>query len=416
MSPKYPKSFTKPQRSRGNTSSSSVVRLDEMRLRHELPRILPAFESWCEKTHFDRHGAELTNRITAVLENYARVSGSRMITFLDVQALALTLDELMFGQPTNDFLEMSHVLGAYLQFLHGTNSWTGTPEEFQRVSSYFDCFSFPKLEPDYSEIPLLHGVLVTVPRLSQEEVYECIANLPLTRRMQSFFRWFGPRREITGAKILTRKHVQEAAKSLDVEAVYDTARPPKSGSSDDGPTVFTSARHVTRLSLYWDAMVGAGLIDLSTTRAYPSRQAISAFEDPTRHLAKIVRRVAQGMYRSVSVEDESIYQGVEIGYLTRYFLLEAAVEPISVAVLKHPIRGLENDDPRGNLEAINASWKHLEKLRPEGLIGIDSRLSVPNALIKPLVLELAGPSAVEFEFAQTDDDDPDFTGHPASWS
>ena len=413
MSPKDPKSANQIAQSPGDTADSSVVSIDELRIRRELPRVLPAFVEWCEERRFDTRGPELRARIVAFLEHYARVNSSREITFLNLPAFAATLDDLMFGKKTNEFLEMTHVLGAYIEFLHTTGTWTGTHEDFQRVETYFKCFHFPEFEPDYSAIPELQSVSIKVPRLSREEVLKGISDLPLSGRLLAFLRWFGPKREITSARILNRRHVQEAAAALDIHAIYDDAPTPVGGPVRDGTVRFTTARHVARLGLYWDALVGAGLIDLSATRAYPSRETADLLGDPSAHLAKVVRRVAQQMYRTVSVEIDDRYLDPEMGYLTRYFLLEAAVEPISVEVLKHPVRGLSDFDPRGTPDTIDVAWQNLEQLCDEGLVKIDAKLSIPPVLCKPLVLELAEASAVEYTFAEAADADPDFMGDPA---
>ncbi|MFL4474449.1 hypothetical protein ACIPVK_10675 [Paeniglutamicibacter sp. MACA_103] len=415
MSPKDPKPANKVDPSPGDTADQSVVSIDELRIRRELPRVLPAFDEWCEERRFDTHGSELRARIVAFLEHYARVNSSREITFLNLPAFAATLDDLMFGKKANEFLEMTHVLGAYLEFLHTTGTWTGTHEEFQRVETYFSCFNFPKFEPAYSAIPELQKVLIRVPRLSQEEAIAGITDLAIASRVQSFLQWFGPKREITGAKILNRKHVQEAAAALDVLAVYDDSLTPIGGPSKNGPVRFKTARNVARLGLYWDALVGAGLIELSATRAYPSKETIDLLEDPAANLVNVVRRVAQQMYRAVSVEIDDLRMVPELGYLTRYFLLEAAVEPISVEVLKHPIRGLDDFDPRGTPDTIEVAWQNLEQLRDEGLVRIDAKLTIPPVLCKPLVLELANASEVEYIFKDPNDEDPDFTGNPTSW-
>jgi hypothetical protein len=116
----------------------------------------------------------------------------------------------------------------------------------------------------------------------------------------------------------------------------------------------------------------------------------------------------------VSVEVDDLRHDPDMGYLTRYFLLEAAVEPIGVEILKHPVRGLSDYDPRGTPDTIEVAWQNLERLRAEGLVNIDARVSIPPVLYKPLVLELAGASAVAFTFTDANDEDPGFTGHPTS--
>ena len=101
-----------------------------------------------------------------------------------------------------------------------------------------------------------------------------------------------------------------------------------------------------------------------------------------------------------------------MGYLTRYFLLEAAVEPINVEVLKHPVRGLPDSDPRGEPDIIAIAWRRLERLRDEGLVDIGTSLSIPPALLKPLVLELAKASEVAVHFKDPADEAAAFEDYP----
>lgn len=363
MPPEDPESASKIERSPRDWADTAVVSIDELRIRRDLSRVFPAFDSWCEEHEFGIHGPALRRRIVEFLEHYARVNSSREITFLHLPAFGATLDHLMFAKKTNDFLELTRVLGAYLEFLHATGTWSGTHEEFMRLETYLECFNFPQLEPGYSTIPELRDVSINVPKLSPDEVLEGIVVLELSSRLQSFLRWFGPKREITGSKILPRKHVQEAAAALGIRAIPDDSPVPVGGPAKNGPVRFRTARNVARLGLYWNALVGAELIELSATRAYPSRQATDFLENPPDHLASVVRRVAQQMYRTVSVEVDDRHHNPEMGYLTRYFLLESAVGPISVQVLKHPVRGLSDCDPRGTPETIDVAWQNLERLR-----------------------------------------------------
>ncbi|MDQ0093673.1 hypothetical protein [Paeniglutamicibacter psychrophenolicus] len=397
-----------PRESRG----PAIVSIGEYRIRREIPRVLPAFEAWCREKNFDVRGDALKARITAFLGHYARLNRDSDITFLNVQAFAATLDELMFFGKTNDFLDMTHVFGAYLEFLHATGTWGGTHEQFVQLDTYFKCFSFPGFEPSYSPIPELQAAIITVPKLSEDELAEAIGRLPVARRVLSFLQWLGPRREITSLKVLNKKHVQEAAAALDVDAVPVSGALPVGGQPTNGPVLFKSATGVGRLELYWGALVGAGLIELSASRAYPSPEAIGFLEDPSANLVEVVRTVARNMYGAFSKEVSDRYQEMEMGYLTRYFLLEAAVEPINTEVLKHPVRGLPDLDPRGDADIIAIAWQRLERLCDEGLVEIGSTLSIPPALLKPLVLELAKASEVAVRFKDPADEAPAVDGYP----
>ncbi|WP_039967950.1 hypothetical protein, partial [Solibacillus isronensis] len=169
--------------------------------------------------------------------------------------------------------------------------------------------------------------------------------------------------------------------SLGIDALPLTGATPVGGPPKTGPVLFKSASNIGVLSFYWDALVAAGLIELSTTRAYPTREALEFLKDPNAKLVEVVRIVASKMYRAFSVEIDDNYDAMETGYLTRYFLLEAAVEPISIEVLRHPVRGLDDDDPRSDRNTIERAWRRLERLRDEGLVTIGSRLSIPPVLL-----------------------------------
>ena len=165
----------------------------------------------------------------------------------------------------------------------------------------------------------------------------------------------------------------------------------------------------SRLKLYWNALVGAELIRLTPTRAYPTERGERFLAGNPDDVIAAVRSVARHMYRSVAEETDGRDFTVELGYLTRYFLLEASVEPLSVEILRHPVRGLSDADPRGDPRIIAQAWHRLENLRDEGLVDIGNTLSVPTVLLKPLVLELAKPSDVAFEFEAPADQEDDYT-------
>ncbi|EMQ97277.1 hypothetical protein [Paeniglutamicibacter gangotriensis] len=389
-----------------------VVDIDVHRIRRHLLLVIPDFETWCVDTNFDVGGEKLRSRITTFLAHYARINGNDEITFLNVPAFAATLNDLMFVGGTNEFLEMTHVFGAYLEFIHATGRWTGTHEEYEQVHHYFQCVRLPEFEPDYSPVTELQAAIITVPKITEQNAFEEIQKLPATRQIISFLQWFGPKREITSRRILNKKHVKEAAASLGIDALPLTGATPVGGPPKTGPVLFKSASNIGVLSFYWDALVAAGLIELSTTRAYPTREALEFLKDPNAKLVEVVRIVASKMYRAFSVEIDDNYDAMETGYLTRYFLLEAAVEPISIEVLRHPVRGLDDDDPRSDRNTIERAWRRLERLRDEGLVTIGSRLSIPPVLLRPLVLELAGGSEVAYRFADPAEEASDPPGRP----
>ena len=396
------------------TSDPTVVNIDVHRIRRQLLLVIPGFEAWCAETNFDVKGENLRTRITTFLAHYARINGDDEITFLNVPAFAATLDELIFVGETNEFLEMTHVFGAYLEFIHSSGRWTGTHEEYEQVHHYFQCVRFPEFEPDYSPVTELQAALITVPRLTEQDAFEDIKSLPATRQIISFLQWFGAKREITSRRILNKKHVKEAAASLGIDARPSTGAPPVGAPPRTGPVLFRSALNIGVLSLYWDALVAAGLIELSATRAYPTREALDFLKDPKANLVGVVRIVTSKMYRAFSVETNDSYRDSATGYLTRYFLLEAAEEPISVEVLKHPVRGLDDDDPRSDRDTIEGAWRRLERLRDEGLVTIGSTLSIPPVLLKPLVLELARGSEVAYRFKDPADEASDPADRPTA--
>lgn len=406
MSDKDPES-AKNQKAREHLSSGHlsdvVISIDDIRIRHELPRVLGAFEQWCAQEQLAFQGDLLRSSITNFLRRYAAINGDRKLTALSLYPFATALDDFMFSKKSGDFRDMASVIGAYLRFLSTTGTWSGTREEFRRIKSYFDRLLIPEPGPRYSDIPELQAALIKIPRLSGQEALSAVEELDLTSRMRSFLTWFGDKRETTSTKALHRKHVHEAAASLDVVAVDDAETPFIWPRPQNGPVAFKNASHVLRLKLYWDALVGAELIRLSPTRAYLAGRAERFLAGNPDDVVSAVRAVARHMYRSVAEETSDRDTTLELGYLTRYFLLEASVEPLSVEILRHPVRGLADADPRGDPQIIAQAWQRLESLRDEGLVAIGNMLSIPPVLLKPLVLELAKASAVAFEFDAPDD-------------
>lgn len=412
MSDKDPESAKK-QTARDQLSSGylsdAVISIDDIRIRRELPRVLGAFEKWCAQEKLGIQEELLRSSMTNFLRRYAAVNGDRKLTVLSLYPFATAMDDFMFSKKPSDFREMASVIGSYLRFLSATGTWSGSSEEFRRTKTYFDRLLIPDPGPRYSGIPELQAALIRVPTLTEHQALSAIEELDLTSRMRSFLTWFGDKREITSTRALHRKHVQDAAASLDVVAVDDTASSSTWPRPQNGPVAFKNANHVLRLKLYWDALVGSELIRLTPTRAYPTERGERFLAGNPEDVIAAVRTVARHMYRSVAEETNGRDFTMELGYLTRYFLLEASVEPLSVEVLRHPVRGLGDADPRGDPQTIAKAWQRLESLRDEGLVVIGNRLSVPAVLLKPLVVELAKPSAVAFEFEAPADQADDYT-------
>lgn len=388
----------------------NVVDIGEHRLRRQLPYIFPAFEAWCYETRFDVQGDKLRARITRFLGSYARLSGSKNVTFFEIPAFEATLDELMQNEEINHALELSHVFGAYLEFIHSTGRWHGTHKEYVELLSFFHNYPMPRFQPGYSPIPELQAAIITVPKLAEEEFFTVLSALPVVRRLRTFLLWFGDKREISSGKWLSKKYVQEAAATLDIDAAPLIGAVP--WPRKPGPMLFRNASDISRLKLYWDAMVAAKLIRLTATRAYITKLGSNFLNDPQTNFVEVVHKVARDMYRSFCVEDDAGYQEPELGYLTRYFLLKAAVKPISVKVLKYPVRGLDDFDPRGDRYVIKIAWDRLECLQDEGLVSIKGKLRIPPALLKPLVRELAPESEVEYQYTDPADEEEELSIRP----
>ncbi|MGL3807554.1 hypothetical protein ACSYDW_15825 [Paeniglutamicibacter sp. R2-26] len=386
-----------------------MISIDDIRIRRELPGVLSSFGTWCTQENLGLPEELLRSSMTNFLRRYAAVNGDRKLRVLGLYPFATAMDDFMFSMKPGDFRDMAGVIDAYLRFLSTTGTWGGTAEDYRRTRSYFDRLMLPAPGPRYSGIPELQSALIRVPVLTGSQAASAIEQLEITSRMRSFLTWLGNKREITSTRALPRKHVQAAAASLDVLAVdvvdgSGAALVPGTGP-ETGPVFFRNASHVPRLKLYWDALVGAEFIRLTPTRAYPTERCGKFLAGGHADATAGVRTVARHMYKSVAEESGGRDVVPELGYLTRYFLLEAGVEPLSVEILRHPVRGLDDVDPRGHPPAIEAAWRRLESLRDEGLVSIGNMLSIPEVLLEPLVLELAEPSGVSYEFAGPGDRD-----------
>lgn len=408
MSDKEPES-TKNRKTRGGSPAGRVndvvISIDDIRIRRELPGVLSSFGKWCTQENLGIPDELLRSSMTDFLRRYAAVNGDRNLRILGLYPFATAMDDFMFSMKPGDFHDMARVIDAYLRFLSTTGAWGGTAEDYRRTRTYFDRLTFPAPGPRYSGIPELQSALIRVPALTGNQAAAEIGQLEIASRMRSFLTWFGTKREITSTRALHRKHVREAAASLDILAVNNVDGPGAAPLPGTGPVFFRNANHVPRLKLYWDALVGAEFIRLSPTRAYPTERCEKFLAGSLGDATEGVRTVARHMYKSVAEESGGRDVVPELGYLTRYFLLEAGVEPLSVEILRHPVRGLDDADPRGHPPAIEAAWGRLETLRDEGLVSIGTMLSIPAVLLEPLALELAGPSGVSYEFAGPGDPD-----------
>ena len=185
-----------------------------------------------------------------------------------VGSIIAALDPEQTEEALDDFY---FALQSFGHFLKETGRWTGTEEAYEELHSVLGS----GIE---SAAPSLPDILV--PQLSDKEQDAAFKTMPLIQRASSLLAWLGSGKEVTATGALRLKDIEAAAAAVEVQArgkrgartVRSREEPGVSGQPD-APLEVSTMFDVPVLREVWTALVGAGLITLSSTRAVPGPAA-----------------------------------------------------------------------------------------------------------------------------------------------
>jgi hypothetical protein len=185
-----------------------------------------------------------------------------------LESVIAALDPEQTEEALDDFYFALH---AFARFLKGTGRWTGTEDAYEELNSVLGSgigAAAPSL-PD-----------IVVPQLSDGQQEAAFKTMPLIQRASSLLAWLGAGKEVTATGALRLKDIEAAAAAVEVQArgkrgVRTVRSRDELGVSGqpDAPLEVSTMFDVPVLREVWTALVGAGLITLSSTRAVPGPAA-----------------------------------------------------------------------------------------------------------------------------------------------
>jgi hypothetical protein len=254
-----------------------------------------------------------------------------------VGSVMMSLDPAEAEDALVDFYFALH---SFAHFLKETGRWSGSEEAYEDLHLLLES-GLGASGPDLPDI--------LVPRLSSEEQDAAFATMPLIQRASALLEWLGTGKEVTATGALRLKDIEPAAAAVKVEArgkrgARSTVAPDPQdvpgGGADTPLEVSTTPLEVSTmfdvpvLREIWTALVGAGLITLSSTRAVPG-PALAAWNsakledrlDMRRMLAVVL------LVRVLSDADDAWDRETVLETLSTVLAYGTSEEPVPVAQL-----------------------------------------------------------------------------------
>jgi hypothetical protein len=257
-----------------------------------------------------------------------------------VASVIAALDPEQAGDALDDFYFALH---SFTHFLKETGRWTGTEEAYDALHAVLG-------NGIGAAGPSLPDILV--PQLSDQEQDAAFTAMPLIKRASSLLEWLGTGKEVTATGALRLKDIEAAAAAVDVQArgkrgarsVAARDEVDAAAGQPEGPLEVSSMFDVPVLRDIWTALVGAGLITLSSTRAVPGR-AVAAWNS-----AKIEERLEMRrmlavvlLVRVISESDDAWDREAVSETLRTILAYGTTADPVPVAQLE----SLAAKDPDG---------------------------------------------------------------------
>lgn len=339
-----------------------------------------------------RHAIDGSSSATEIPGESVQPAVESVIAALDPEQAEEALDDFYFA------------LHAFAHFLRGTGRWTGTEDAYEELHSVLGS-GIDAAAPGLPDIP--------VPQLSGEEQDAAFKTMPLIQRASSLLDWLGTGKEVTATGALRLKDIEAAAAAVEVQArgkrgarTVGAREELEVSGQPDAPLEVSTMFDVPVLREIWAALVGAGLITLSSTRAVPG-PALTAWNS-----AKVDERLDMRrmlcvvlLVRILSESDDAWDRETVSETLCAILAYGTTDDPVPVAHLEslaamdpEPFLGdTEFADPElaeSGLEEIYASFAALEAqqrlllLAELGLVEAGTDYRVPPVAIQCVDLAL----------------------------
>lgn len=252
------------------------------------------------------------------------IDGSSSATAIAAESVDAAVESIASGLAPEHveeaFDDLYFALDSYGRFLKDTGRWTGTEGAYAELRDVLGSGT-PGTAQGHAGI--------TIPHLTDEEQEAAFNNMPLIRRAAALLEWLDTGKEVTATGALRLKDVEPAAAAVGVPArgKRGAKRPAmlfgqkSPGEQPDGPLEVGTMYDVPVLTDLWPAMVEAGLITLTATRAVPGPETTgwTSTKMEERLKARLMLSVAflvRVIYASDDGWDGKSVQGLLLAILT----------------------------------------------------------------------------------------------------
>ena len=359
------------------------------------------FVQWCEETQdFSADTAlMLLEPVKALAGVYFESIPAADVTSFEPVPFGLAFAQLMDGVEGQDEEELDFIFESvhlYIEFLASTGAWTGPEDHLLAVHSLFHA------EMDEGGMPQ-----ISAPELTPAQELEGLAETELARRMEALLRWLGSGKDVTSTGALRLKDIEGAAAAIGVRvrgvkpsAKYlPEALLARELAPGDAVRSVKSMHEEPKLALFWTALDAAGLIDVGSTRAWPTQWAKAFLEQPELESLEVLREFSTA-FVAVSMQPGELWDPALIEAVSvKTAILVAATTDAppqmeSIATLLTFGVGPLAEKRTGKI--VLADLEYLAEL---GLLTLGAQVEVPPALVACMAIALADA------FEGTDGDD-----------
>lgn len=302
------------------------------------------------------------------------------------------------------FDDLYFALDSYSRFLKDTDRWTGSDDAYAELQDALGSGTAAAAQ-DYPNI--------AVPHLTDEEQEAAFNTMPLIGRAAALLEWLGTGKEVTATGALRLKDIEPAAAAVGVLArgKRGAKRPTmlftqeSTGNQPTGPLEVGTMFDVPVLTDIWSALVEAGLITLTATRALPGPEADAWNSTKTQERVNARRLLSVALFTRVITAADDTWDGESVGGMLLAVLTYGTTDdPVPVAQLEglasmdlgeafpedNVIDSDAADDGQGDaaLGALHASYvamktqRSLSMLSELGLVDATTHYRVPPVAIQ----------------------------------
>lgn len=375
--------------SRPKTTQRKVTSVSALRASRAVDAVTPAFVEWCRQTEGApaEDALVLLGPVKELVAAYFHASPSSEATNFEPTPFALAIAEVLgtYDDGQDDETEFAFdAIHVYIEFLGETDTWTGTEANYSAVDDLFH----PDEEQAFPE--------VVAPNLTAEEELAGLESTALAQRMEALLRWIGSGKAVTTTGALRLKDIEEAAAAVGVAAKGAVANAKRedvplfgleAAPSDSARTV-KSMHEVPLLAKIWIALASSGLIDIGSTKVWPTLRATEFLEEghPSR------REVLGGFitrYLAVAVLGEEewapwVVQAARAQATVLYAACAQASVPVDALTGPAALKGLGLDE--FGVRLVRDRMNDLSEL---GLVTLEGIIAMPPAVV-PAVMAVLG--------------------------